>query len=185
MPESDVAAAAVSFAIALGLAEYWAGIDSGAQGLDARITQDDPSIAVWLGGVNVMATQGCFFRADLGIAETRIDRPLTAAEINAIRVTTQTSAAVNPDMSVVPGRAADVLNAAFMEVGNDLTASIAGGTGYTGPADATEFRGILLNGRQHWREGDSGGDVIWDPYPGLQFQTGRTSVDQVYFLFAP
>jgi hypothetical protein len=149
----------------------------------ARILQTDPAIEVLLGTVNVMATQGCFFMSCLGVAQTATNTILTAQQVQTLVTTTQSAGAVEPNMSVNPGRAADVVNAAFQLLGSPQTASIVGGTGYAGPAEASLVGGVTVNNNPHWREGDQGGNVVWDPYGAgnVTFQPGLSATRFVFF----
>ncbi|MCC6131767.1 MAG: hypothetical protein IT186_17755 [Acidobacteria bacterium] len=154
-----------------------------AQDPTPRILQTDPRIGVWQNGKNVMASNGCFFRADLGVVESEIERPMAAGEINVIRALTQASGLVNPDMSVVEGRAADVVNAAFQYLGVAKTASVVAYGPYSGPADASLIIGLTVNDNPHTRQGNAQGKEVWDPYgpQKIQFAAGAEALNYVFF----
>jgi hypothetical protein len=150
-----------------------------------RVLQTDPRIGVWLDGVNVMATNGCYFRSALGTVETEIGREMTPGEINRIRALSQASGLVQDDMGVVPGRTADVVNTAFRQVGSTVTASVVAYGLYRGPADASLIIGETVNENPHTREGDSRGLPTWDPYGAgnVKFMAGLEAVNYVYLKF--
>jgi len=142
-------------------------------------------VAVYLDGVNVMAKYGCFFMSDLGVAETETGVVFSPYQINRIVASTQASDALGKDMVVAKGRGDDIVTAALAEAGSDLRAIAVGWTGYTGPADASVVQGWLTTNRPHWREGDSAGQVVWDPYPGLTFLEGRSSEEYEFYQLVP
>jgi hypothetical protein len=125
--------------------------------------------------------------ASLGVAQTAADTTLTSAQILAVVERMQATGAVSADMAVTRGREDDVMNAALREAGGTSTVAVVGYTGYTGQYDAALIGGTTANNNPHWREGNSTGTVVWDPYGTgvVQFQPGMGAQSFVYVNVVP
>jgi hypothetical protein len=131
-----------------------------------------------LAGIANMVTTGCYFRSCQAVAETDTGQSLTVEQITAGVTALQASGAVGDDMTISDPDA--VINDAFTRLGQSATtATVNWGGGGSAP-DATVIVGTTPNNGTHYRYGDSGGNVAWDPYfPAI----AGTTCDQVLLVY--
>jgi RHS repeat-associated protein len=138
------------------------------------LSQNSPALA----GISNMAQSGCYFRSCEAVAERETGQALSAEQITAAVGALQASGAVTAEMKVQNPDA--VINDAFARLGHsNITATVNWGGG-TSAASYTIVRGVTPLHHEHYRLGDSSGDVTWDPYSPAVVPTTVGRVLPVY-----
>ena len=137
------------------------------------LTQNDPALAA----IGNMAASGCDLRSCQMVAEADTGQALTAIEIAASVTALQANHAVESNMTV--NNPDTVIGDAFTRLGHAGTTATVNWGG-NGMPNATLIRGTTPNGNPHYRYGDTGGNVLWDPFAPPIGGTVTTLVLPVY-----